>query len=89
MMGVCEACPDGTVECGNACVDTMSSEMHCGGCNISCTGDPTCTAGECTCPVGLQRCGTKCVDWMTSDMHCGECNHNCPGMQTCMSGECG
>ena len=31
--------------CANACVDTNSSNVHCGGCNQACNG--TCTNGQC------------------------------------------
>jgi len=58
--GGCNACPAGAtctnnscvcptagqMLCGSACVDTKTSNTHCGGCNRPCSG--TCTNGTCT-----------------------------------------
>jgi hypothetical protein len=46
-MGVCEACPEGRLACGGACVDTSSNDEHCGRCNNSCRGNTNCTNSDC------------------------------------------
>jgi hypothetical protein len=38
-------CPDGMWVCGWACIDPMTDEANCGGCNIACNG--TCVNGLC------------------------------------------
>jgi hypothetical protein len=44
--GGCTCATAGQMLCNNACVDTNTSNTHCGGCNRSCSG--TCTNGNCT-----------------------------------------
>lgn len=39
--GACSAaCPAGQVKCGLSCVNTATSPVHCGGCDMSCPLDP-------------------------------------------------
>jgi hypothetical protein len=44
--GACrDSCP--TAVCGGACVDTQTSEQHCGSCGNACTGGKSCVGGQC------------------------------------------
>jgi hypothetical protein len=55
-------CPKGTTSCGGACVDTMSSSLHCGACGRACSltnAIPECRAGSCavaSCNAGFADC---------------------------------
>jgi hypothetical protein len=76
--------------CGGSCVDTRSSEAHCGGCGINCAAGFNCvnysgrTVCECTantqCPGGADHICSP-----TYDYHCG-CRTSavCPGPMTCV-----
>ena len=50
---VCEAgacvldCPEGWIDCSGECVDWMTDENHCGGCNIRCEAGKQCINGQC------------------------------------------
>ena len=48
--GVCGCSAAGQMLCGNACIDVMSDNDHCGGCNRPCNG--TCTNGACVSTPG-------------------------------------
>lgn len=76
--------------CGGSCVDTRSSEAHCGGCGINCAAGFNCvnysgrTVCECTantqCPGGADHICSP-----TYDYHCGCRNSSvCPGPMTCV-----
>lgn len=41
-------CATAETECGGACVDTRTSEQHCGGCGLPCESNQTCIASVCT-----------------------------------------
>ena len=69
------SCEGGTTCCGTTCVDTASSQIHCGGCGIACPSSQACVAGVCmgadagpqgdcspTCPSSQTCCGTQCVN---------------------------
>lgn len=65
-----DSCDVGLTRCGNSCVDTLKSELHCGPVGVdngpSCTtvcpgtanGDPVCSAGACSvaCRPGFAHC---------------------------------
>jgi len=46
--GVCVLdCPAGWFECSGECVDVMTDENHCGGCDIPCSSGKQCINGQC------------------------------------------
>jgi hypothetical protein len=81
------ACGTGRACCGDQCVDTRTSEEHCGGCDSPCAGQPSCIDGVCACEVG-SRCGTACVNLNLDATHCGSCERACAEGQSCVSGDC-
>jgi hypothetical protein len=40
-------CRDGLERCGNACYDLSSDELHCGGCNLTCSAEQHCANSMC------------------------------------------
>jgi hypothetical protein len=50
-------CPKDTTRCSGACVDTRSSDAHCGGCGIACASDEACR--DATCVYKPEPNGTK------------------------------
>jgi len=44
-------CSSGALQCGGACVDTKTSNQHCGGCGMVCNNGQTCSDSKCTTPV--------------------------------------
>jgi hypothetical protein len=87
-LGSTDPCPEGTMRCGAACVDTDVTPTHCGGCNQICGGTQFCEDGACRCPSGKQACGTACVDTSASPVHCGDCDNVCAVGQVCEDGDC-
>ncbi|MBN1774037.1 MAG: hypothetical protein JXB32_22450 [Deltaproteobacteria bacterium] len=98
------ACPIGFTWCGDACVDTSSDPLHCGGCGHVCDAPPHttafCSAGACgvVCEVGWADCNADAADGCEADLassvaHCGECGHACDAPPNadprCMAGVCG
>lgn len=65
-------CPVGQDCCNGMCVDTQSSQQHCGACNNPCLPPKICQAGICDCPTNRAPCGTTC----------------CPVGQECSNGLC-
>lgn len=86
--GSTSGCPENQEECAGTCVDTTSSQAHCGGCDRACGVLEACSSGTCVCAAPAQDCGGTCVDTSSSGDHCGECNRSCGG-QVCNAGECG
>ena len=56
--GACQ-CGAGESPCNGTCVNTDTSEEHCGECNVPCTGG-TCSGGSCSCAPDSKLCGTSC-----------------------------
>ncbi|MDI7269557.1 MAG: hypothetical protein QME96_16330, partial [Myxococcota bacterium] len=89
-----ETCPAGSIRCGAECVDPMSDERNCSGCNIACSTGETCSDGTCRseCSAPLAGCGDACVDLQTSAEHCGACEAPCEGLPNadslCSDGAC-
>lgn len=84
---------EGTLSCGDACVDGARDPMNCGGCGVVCGGGTTCMDGACACPSARPDvCGTACVDLATDLAHCGVCGNACtappPAMPACVEGAC-
>lgn len=90
--------PAAPTNCGNDCVDTMTSVSHCGACNMKCpvvaNGTTTCGAGACafTCKADFHKCGNKCPA-KTDPASCGPDCIACPvppgGAATCVNDACG
>jgi hypothetical protein len=85
-----KCCGPGTTNCGGTCVDTDTSNTHCGGCmgagGMTCdTGNgESCSDGKC-CPAGRINCNGTCIDPTSDEAHCGGCAN--AGGEACASGE--
>ncbi len=90
--------PANPVNCGNECVDPMTSTNHCGGCNIMCpvvtNATSQCNIGVCafTCKPSFHACAGKCPA-KTDPAACGPDCLVCPipagGAATCTNDVCG
>lgn len=90
----CEAvaCGVESLCCSGACVDTASSNAHCGGCGAPCdtVARFTCTAGSCECQSGFMECAAgSCTNTQVSEVHCGMCGRACTPDLVCEDGGCG
>lgn len=92
-------CGVGSTLCGASCVDTHSSNLHCGACDHPCATGEVCSNGTCSvqCTAGLSECtsgGTDggqlraCVNLASDSANCGMCNNICPAGQRCSNGTC-
>jgi len=81
-------CVTPQVDCGGACVNTLTSAIHCGGCGMACATGESCTDGVCGCPGGGTSCNGSCVDTMTDPANCGTCGTACGTGATCQGGAC-
>lgn len=90
--GICIAegleCDDGYQPCGAICIDVMTHDGHCSGCNIACRADQYCNNGHCECIGDLESCQGQCVDTTSNPDYCGGCNQNCEADEVCYDGEC-
>jgi hypothetical protein len=88
-MGMCaDACPKGTMTCGQACPDLMTDPLHCGDCETACGPDQGCEMGECTCAGNTTSCDGVCVNTMNDDANCGGCGIDCGPDASCHQSEC-
>lgn len=79
-------CVDGLSCCGDACVDLLSSDEHCGTCDEPCEGDLTCLEAQCRmgdCPAGSNDCNGDASDGCETQ---GECACAPGETQGCYSG---
>ncbi|MCC7535292.1 MAG: hypothetical protein IT379_03730, partial [Deltaproteobacteria bacterium] len=53
--GTC-VCDEPLTRCGDACVDTRSSNEHCGACTTACAPGSPCRDGTCACAAPLAVC---------------------------------
>jgi hypothetical protein len=68
--------------CDGVCVDTQTSNAHCGGCNKSCVPGQTCTMGTCKCPDDASAfCNNTCVK--ASRQACGPSCAVCQADEVC------
>ncbi len=83
-------CTGPEIECGGACVDPTSNPLHCGDCDVVCSGGEVCSGGTCTteCANGLTECDQACVDTQTDERYCGDCTTACGADETCEAGNC-
>jgi hypothetical protein len=49
-------CPTGTMLCGQACVNTGSDVLNCGGCGMACAANEACVGGKCQVFFPLPGC---------------------------------
>ncbi|MDP2343529.1 MAG: hypothetical protein Q8O67_21395 [Deltaproteobacteria bacterium] len=84
------ACAPGSADCGDGCVDLLTTKESCGECGTACVDDPACGVptlcvdGGCLCPgaaplcpAGEMLCGDGCVDPRKDEGNCGECGNAC------------
>jgi hypothetical protein len=84
-------CRPGLTRCAGQCVNTGTSQAHCGACGNACAADKTCQNGVCVgpaCNPGLTLCAGQCVNTQTSQANCGACGNACPAGDTCQNGGC-
>lgn len=76
--------------CGGVCVDVMSDEAHCGGCEQACAPGEVCTAGDCVpqCDEGTVLCAGACVDTNFDAAYCGGCDVACDAGDPCVQADC-
>jgi len=97
--GMCvTGCDGATVSCGGACVNTNTSNAHCGACDQVCSaasGVPSCVGGTCTvtCGAGRADCDGNVrngceVDTHTDPANCGMCGAPCGSGEVCGMGLC-
>ncbi len=80
-------CAEGQDFCQGACLDVLTNDAHCGGCDNVCGEGLICVAGECGCEQG-DYCDGACVDTSTDSAHCGTCGNACSGGAVCDAGAC-
>jgi hypothetical protein len=85
-------CDEGQAYCGSACVDTLESTKHCGGCGNTCPAwNATCQQGSCICDTdNLTYCVNDgfCIDTDLDPSNCGECATTCDTAEVCDGGAC-
>jgi len=86
-----EDCPEGQSKCDGTCIDTTSSDAHCGRCETACAPSEHCKEGHCLrqCGLGLTACGAACSDLTKDDANCGACGKACDtAKEECRAGAC-
>lgn len=87
--GTAPACTNAAeILCSGACVDTKTSEQHCGGCGKVCANGQQCESSSCKCTGDLDLCNNACVNTDTDEQNCGACGTKCTSGQTCEAGKC-
>jgi hypothetical protein len=61
---------DGVTICLETTGPNASNPYHCGGCNIRCPGNQTCTAGTCECPVNSGTVWCPSLEQCTHPSNC-------------------
>jgi hypothetical protein len=79
-------CLPGHRFCGGICVNTSTSDEHCGSCYNQCIPYTGCYAGTCICMA--DSCPSGCVDLDSDHFNCGECDNVCLEHQVCYEGKC-
>jgi hypothetical protein len=96
------ACTAPNRRCGDSCVDTNSSTLHCNGCDMPCNfanATGRCVTSVCTvdmCNAGFGDCDGNgrngCEAQLNTVTNCGMCGRLCMGERvasaTCVSGAC-
>ena len=93
-------CEPGFRLCGEECVDTTSSALHCGACDNACPRNaneraPTCEDSQCVsrCQPGFEDCNEDPSDGCeinieSDDDNCGVCGRSCNGRPNSSGGFC-
>lgn len=78
------------IQCGDSCVDPMSSSDHCGTCDTPAGAAQICIAGtlQGSCPRGYDFCGGNCVDLSSNAKNCNGCGNECGPTEICNNGTC-
>jgi hypothetical protein len=84
-------CRNGTVRCGQGCVDTLADQRNCGACGVACQNgqicqsneDPEGARGVCVCQPGAKDCNGQCVVLATDPNNCGVCGKACATDELC------
>jgi len=58
-------CGAGELSCGSACVDPMIEHDHCGSCDVACSAEQECRAGQCEVPCRMMLSSPVTDDWGT------------------------
>lgn len=90
------ACPAGTADCQDRCVNLSSDNQNCGTCGRACPAGHDCKRSECVlrivCKENETRCSAyNCADLNTSYFDCGACGVKCSSelpVLTCCNGTC-
>jgi hypothetical protein len=82
-------CTPPQTRCAGACVDTASSQSHCGACGRACAAGQFCASGVCSarCSPPLLLCDGVCLDPLTDPLNCGGCGVVCSS-GICNGGRC-
>jgi hypothetical protein len=82
-------CRNGTVRCGQGCVDTKADQRNCGACGVACQTGQVCqppdpdSNGVCVCQPGAEECNGQCVVKATDPNNCGACGKACATDELC------
>lgn len=100
-MGCVTDCPGTETICGRSCVDTDTSILHCGGCDMPCASPANsvgvCAAGTCdfVCDAGFDDCDGDPANGCETDLSqitdCGTCDNVCnypSGVAACDGTSC-
>jgi hypothetical protein len=88
-VGVTGMCLPMFTRCGDLCVDTRTSNNHCGTCGSACRPLQACVSGVCRCPVGsVANAEGNCVSLASDPLNCGMAGRACNTDQYCAGGRC-
>jgi hypothetical protein len=88
-----------TTCCDNICVNTRTSNNHCGACDRSCPRGSYCSSSKCCpdgtvnrkgicCPFTHQNCNGECKNLQSDKENCGTCGNRCADNFICSKGKC-
>jgi hypothetical protein len=78
--------PGDCTVCGGECVDTRTSQAHCGRCDNACDSGQACNAGTCVCLADSNVCDGRCYA-RTDRAKCGPSCAPCQADEVC-NGRC-
>ena len=88
-----------TTCCGTICVNTRTSNNHCGACGNTCLKGTYCSTSKCCplntvnrkgicCPFTHQNCNGECKNLQSDKENCGTCGNQCADNFICSKGKC-